>query len=154
MAGKGAKVFPGDKLTGTTVLSCGSASEMTNLADGTVDVAITDPPFGGLLHYSELSDFFYVWLRLVLRKRYPNNFTSEYVPKALEAVANKARQGEDADAFYQRVLTDCWRETYRVLKPGGILAFTFHHSEDEPWVGVLQSLFDAGFCLEATILFG
>jgi len=38
-----------------------------------------------------------------------------------------------------------------VLKPGGLLAFTFHHSEDEPWVGVLESLFDAGFYLEATI---
>ena len=36
------------------------------------------------------------------------------------------------------------------MKPGGILAFTFHHSEDEPWVGVLESLFDAGFYLEAT----
>ena len=32
----------------------------------------------------------------------------------------------------------------------GILAFTFHHSEDEPWVAVLESLFDAGFFLEAT----
>ncbi len=30
------------------------------------------------------------------------------------------------------------------------MAFTFHHSEDEPWVGVLESLFDAGFYLEAT----
>ena len=34
------------------------------------------------------------------------------------------------------------------LKPGGILAFTFHHSADEPWVAVLESLFDAGFYLE------
>ena len=31
-----------------------------------------------------------------------------------------------------------------------MLAFTFHHSEDEPWVSVLESLFDAGFFLEAT----
>jgi len=37
-----------------------------------------------------------------------------------------------------------------VLKPSGILAFTFHHSEDEPWVAVLESLFEAGFYLEAT----
>mgnify|MGYP000393833056 FL=1 len=36
------------------------------------------------------------------------------------------------------------------LKPGGMLAFTFHHSEDEPWVAVLESLFDAGYYLEAT----
>jgi adenine-specific DNA methylase len=36
------------------------------------------------------------------------------------------------------------------LKPGGILSFTFHHSEDGPWVDVLESLFNAGFYLEAT----
>jgi hypothetical protein len=148
--GKGVKVFPNDAVTGAFVLSCGSASELSSLASSCIDAVVTDPPFGGLLHYSELSDFFYVWLRLALRNTYPDLFEAEYVPKALEAVANRARQPENADAFYQRILTDCWRETYRVLKPSGILAFTFHHSEDEPWVGVLESLFDAGFYLEAT----
>jgi len=148
--GKGVKVRPNDAVTGLAELSSGSASEMSALTSSSVDAVVTDPPFGGLLHDSELSDFFYVWLRLALRKNYPDLFEPEYVPKALEAVANRARQPENADAFYQRILTDCWREAYRVLKPGGILAFTFHHSEDEPWVGVLESLFDAGFYLEAT----
>lgn len=148
--GKGVKVYPNDPVAGSGVLSCGSASEMSILASSSIDAVVTDPPFGGLLHYSELSDFFYVWLRLALRKTYPDLFEAEYVPKALEAVANRARQPENADAFYQRVLTDCWLEAFRVLKPGGILAFTFHHSEDEPWVGVLESLFNAGFYLEAT----
>jgi hypothetical protein len=113
-------------------------------------LVVTDPPFGGLLHYSELSDFFHVWLRLVLKDRYPAAFGPEYTPKALEAVANKAREPQNPDAYYQRLLTQCWREAHRILKPGGILAFTFHHSEDEPWVAVLESLFDAGFYLEAT----
>ena len=119
---------------------------------------VTDPPFGGLLHYSELSDFFYVWLRLVLRKNYPKEYGGEYTPKTLEAVANRARQpGQDeekgidnADVFYQRLLTECWKEAGRILKPSGLLSFTFHHSEDAPWVSVLESLFDAGFFLEAT----
>jgi hypothetical protein len=48
------------------------------------------------------------------------------------------------------LLTACFREAHRILKPGGLLAFTFHHSEDEAWVSVLESLFDAGFYLEAT----
>jgi len=30
------------------------------------------------------------------------------------------------------------------------MAFTFHHSQDAPWVQVLESLFDAGFYLAAT----
>jgi putative DNA methylase len=148
--GKSVKVELLDKVSGKHTLVCGSATELHGIERESIDAVITDPPFGGLLHYSELSDFFYVWLRLALRKNYPDLFEPECVPKALEAVANRARHPENADAFYQRILTDCWRETYRVLKPGGILAFTFHHSEDEPWVGVLESLFDAGFYLEAT----
>jgi len=105
-----------------------------------------------LLHYSELADYFYVWLRLALKSRYPNQFEPEYCPKSLEAVSNRARQPDpgEADAFYQRLLTGSWKEAHRILKPGGMLAFTFHHSEDEPWVAVLESLFDAGFYLEAT----
>jgi putative DNA methylase len=148
--GKSAKVFPSDGVQSLVSLSCSSASEIANLAESSVDAVVTDPPFGGLLHYSELSDFFYVWLRLVLEQKYPAHFTAEYVPKTLEAVANRARQPDAPEAFYQRILTDCWREAFRVLRPGGILVFTFHHREDEPWVSVLESLFDAGFYLEAT----
>ncbi|WP_423377902.1 DUF1156 domain-containing protein [Burkholderia sp. LMG 32019] len=149
ISGKSEKVFPGDPVGGAEVL-CGSSTELTRLETGSVDLVITDPPFGGLLHYSELSDFFYVWLRLVLKDKFPSYFGAEYTPKSLEAVANRAREPEDPDGFYQRLLTQCWREAHRVLKPSGILAFTFHHSEDEPWVAVLESLFDAGYYLEAT----
>ncbi len=149
---RGFKVALRDKCLPTVTVGNQSSTELSQFSDASLDLVITDPPFGGLLHYSELSDFFYVWLRLALKDKYPQQFGPEYVPKALEAVANKARQGSDAEAnvFYQRILTDCWRETHRMLKPGGILAFTFHHSEDEPWVAVLESLFDAGFYLEAT----
>lgn len=140
----------GDKLSNKSELSCCSSTDLSILQSGSYDLVVTDPPFGGLLHYSELADFFYVWLRLVLKDKYPEYFTGEYTPKTLEAVANKARNPEDPDGFYKRVLTDCWREAHRILKPGGILSFTFHHSEDEPWVDVLESLFDSGFFLEAT----
>ena len=148
---KSVKTLTKDILTAESAsITCGSSTELSQIESGTYDLVITDPPFGGLLHYSELADFFYVWLRLVLKDKYPEYFTAEYTPKTLEAVANKARNPEDADDFYKRVLTDCWREAHRILKPGGILSFTFHHSEDEPWVDVLESLFDSGYFLEAT----
>jgi len=149
ISGKSEKVKIGDAVLESGCF-CGSSTELTQLSDASIDLVITDPPFGGLLHYSELSDFFYVWLRLVLKGKYPEYFTPEYTPKSLEAVANRAREPEDPDGFYQRLLTQCWREAHRILKPGGILSFTFHHSEDEPWVAVLESLFDAGYYLEAT----
>jgi putative DNA methylase len=151
ISGKTEKVFPNDPPVQKNVsLSCGTSSDLQQIGTSSIDLVITDPPFGGLVHYSELSDFFYVWLRLILKDKYPDIFSSEYTPKSLEAVTNPAREPEDPDAFYQRLLTQCWREAHRILKPGGILAFTFHHSEDEPWVAVLESLFDAGYYLEAT----
>lgn len=167
VSGTSEKAFCGDPLchrealgclSSSEQLTCGTSTELETIPDGSYDAVITDPPFGGLLHYSELADFFYVWLRLALKDKYPEYFSAEYTPKTMEAVANRARQpGDDpetgrsnADVFYQRVLTACWQEARRILKPAGILAFTFHHSEDAPWVSVLESLFDAGFYLQAT----
>ncbi|MCU6432610.1 DUF1156 domain-containing protein [Undibacterium sp. Jales W-56] len=148
-SGKSEKASPGDPVQVGAVFQ-GSSTELSQVESSTVDLVITDPPFGDLIQYSELADFFYVWLRCVLAKQYPTIFGGEYTPKTLEAVSNKFREPENPNGFYQRLLTECWREGYRVLKPSGILAFTFHHSEDEPWVAVLESLFDAGYYLEAT----
>lgn len=149
ISGKSEKVYPKDSTKGASI-SVRSSTDLDNYKDEELDLIITDPPFGGLLHYSELSDFFYVWLRKLAGQSYPEYFQTEYTPKSMEAVANKAREPEDPDGFYKRLLTACWSESFRVLKPGGILAFTFHHSDDAPWVAVLESLFDAGFYLEAT----
>ena len=141
VSGKSEKAMPGDSPMPGVQLECGSATDLESVNSSSFDLVITDPPFGGLLHYAELADFFYVWLRLVLKGHYPDKFTGEYTPKSLEAVSNRARHPDDADAYYQRLLTASWKEAYRILKPGGMLAFTFHHSEDEPWVSVLESLF-------------
>ena len=142
------KVPTGDPLCSEAVITCLSATSISGLHE--YDLVITDPPFGDLIQYSELSDFFYVWLRLVLCDKYPDVFQAEYTPKALEAVSNRVRHSENPDAFYQKVLMEAWSKARELLKDGGILTFTFHHSEDEPWVAVLESLFEAGFILEAT----
>jgi len=149
LSGKSEKVFPGDPVQDVRLYQ-GSSTDLSQLSDSSLDLVITDPPFGALIHYSDLSDFFFSWLRLVLKDRYPEIFGAHHTPKSIEVVANKGLEPEDPDGFYQRLLTQCWRETHRILKPSGILAFTFHHSEDEPWVAVLESLFDAGYYLEAT----
>jgi putative DNA methylase len=145
----------------------GSSTELP-IDNESIDLAITDPPFGDNVFYADLADFFYVWLRIPLARWFSGQpeegyFTLPATPKALEAITNRAEHPDTrtqeerhekipapADEFYQHTLTQCWVETYRVLKPGGLLAFTFHHSEDEPWVNVLESLFDAGFILVAT----
>ncbi|WP_437191344.1 DUF1156 domain-containing protein [Planctomicrobium sp. SH527] len=149
LKGKSTKVLTGDSPEDAT-LTCNSSSSLSNHEDESLDLIITDPPFGDLVQYSEMADYFYVWIKIVLGHRYSDLLDSDSTPKALEVVSNRARHSEEADQFYQRLLTQCWRESFRVLKRGGVLAFTFHHSEDEPWVAVLTSLFDAGFYLEST----
>ncbi|MDR0466078.1 MAG: hypothetical protein LBH94_01835, partial [Deltaproteobacteria bacterium] len=52
--------------------------------------------------------------------------------------------------FYCRTLSACWAEAGRLLKDGGVMAFTFHHNEDQAWIDVLKALFDAGYLLTAT----
>ncbi|MEQ1620579.1 MAG: DUF1156 domain-containing protein [Methylococcales bacterium] len=150
VSGKSEKIKTKDPVLPGTLITCGSSTELNQYEAETFDLVVTDPPFSGLLQYAEFADFFFVWLRLVLKNKYPAYFSTEYTPKTLEVVANRTRNPKDADAFYKRLLTECWKESYRLLKSSGILSFTFHHSEDEPWVDVLESLFDAGFYLEAT----
>lgn len=138
-------------------LICASSTDLKTYIDAdSVDLVVTDPPFGDNLNYSELADFFTVWLAKPLGEIFPSVFTSPESPKSLEAVANKARHpGNDtsgarkADIMYDRLLTLCWKEAYRILKPGGLMAFTFHHDKDVAWIGVLESLFNAGFLIEA-----
>jgi hypothetical protein len=151
ITGQSQKIYPGDPLSIEGSVSCGSSSAISSWADLSFDMVITDPPFGNNINYAELADFFYPWMRIGTSAIIGNNpFVSELSPKALEAVTNPKRNPDDPDGFYRQLLTACWQEAARVLKKSGLLAFTFHHSEDEPWVDVLESLFNAGFYLEAT----
>lgn len=58
----------------------------------------TDPPYYDNIGYSDLSDFFYVWLRRSLRPIHPELLSTMLVPKAEELVANPYRHGGRAGA--------------------------------------------------------
>ncbi len=131
-------------------LVCGSSSDIPQFDNCSFDLVITDPPFGDNIFYSDLSNFFHAWLRLPLRHDYPDLFEQAKTPNAQEALAPRLLSDDEANEYYKVRLTGCWIEACRVLKDGGLLAFTFHHSEDEQWAIVLESLFDAGFILEQT----
>ncbi|MBM4322260.1 MAG: DUF1156 domain-containing protein [Deltaproteobacteria bacterium] len=107
-------------------------------------LCITDPPYVGNVNYSELSDFFYVWLRLVLKDRYLH-FAPEYTPKAEEIVENRTR-GKSREDFFND-LEVAFDNIHESLPDEGLLVFTFHHTDEEGlvWEGLLQALCDTGF---------
>ena len=122
-----------------------SSENLDEVPDGSVDFVVTDPPYADNVMYSELADFFYVWLRQALKDDY-DNFAREVVDDAREAVHNPGR-GRDGD-FYSVVLGNVFAEAGRKLKIGGRLAFTFHHSGEEAWDQVEESLILSGFVVE------
>jgi len=121
-------------------LSCGSSSRI-DLQDGTVDAVITDPPFFDNVHYSELADFFYVWIR-------------EVMGRAGIFQAQTTRSDEEVQQADPRRFTDnllaVFKDCHRVLKDEGLLIFTYHHSRSEGWSAILEAIHEAGFYIEAT----
>ena len=61
------------------------ASTTIHAKDG--PVIVTDPPYYDNIGYADLSDFFYVWLRPLLRDIYPDLFASILTPKTEEMIA-------------------------------------------------------------------
>ncbi len=105
---------------------------------------ITDPPYVGNVNYAELSDFFYVWLRLALKDNYAW-FGPEYTPKADEIIQNATR-GKKTSHFFSD-LTQAFDRINGLLTDEGLLVFTFHHTDVEGriWEGLLHALCEAGF---------
>lgn len=122
-----------------------SSEHLDEVPNGSVDFVVTDPPYADNVMYSELADYFYVWLRQALKDDYPN-FERGVVDDSREAVHNPGR-GRDGD-FYSIVLGNVFAEAGRKLKPGGRMSFTFHHSGEEAWSQVEQSLVRGGFVVE------
>jgi adenine-specific DNA methylase len=106
---------------------------------------VTDPPYAGNVNYSELSDFYYVWLKSGLKNA--PEFAPELGPKAAEIIVNPTR-GQSITHF-EEGLTEVFRRAGKALVDGGLMAFTFHHAEGKTWIALLRSLMNAGFQVEA-----
>lgn len=121
-------------------------SEDLSFIRHTIDAVITDPPYYNNVMYSELADFFYVWLRLALKDKYPW-FRAENSRNKREIIKNEI-QNKDIEFFLkgiERVFSECCG----VLKNDGLMVFTFHHKETEAWASMLNPVLSAGFYINA-----
>ena len=111
---------------------CISTGSTTNLLinDNTCDYIFTDPPFGDNLNYSELSFLWESWLGIITNEKY-------------EAIINPT-MGK-ALPEYQDLMTRCFMEYYRVLKPNRWMTVEFHNSKNAVWNAIQESLQRSGF---------
>ncbi|MCK2041892.1 DUF1156 domain-containing protein [Chromohalobacter sp. TMW 2.2308] len=129
----------------------GSATDMSNVAKESVDAVVMDPPYYDNVQYSELSDFYYVWQKKTLGDLYPGWFDQEVTDKALEAVANPARDGsaKSAKGRYEELMQGIFAESKRVLKPDGIMTLMFTHKSSDAWETLTNALIQAGWDITA-----
>lgn len=100
------------------------------LAENSVDYLFVDPPFGANLMYSELNFLWEAWLKV----------RTNTGPEAIESKA-QGKGGEE----YRRLMTACFREAYRVLKPGRWMTVEFSNTSAAVWNSIQSALADAGF---------
>lgn len=124
------------------IFLCCADSAHVDVPDASVDAVVTDPPYFDFVHYSELADFFYTWLRLGLRNTYPE-FQRETTRNAREV------QQRDANLF-STALSNVFTECRRVLKPQGVLVLSFHHSRNDGWAAVGAAILNAGLRVVAS----
>ncbi|WP_455143215.1 DUF1156 domain-containing protein [Candidatus Hodarchaeum mangrovi] len=117
--------------------------------DAFFDAIITDPPYYDNVPYADLSDFFYVWFKRILKDIFPDLFSSYLSPKKEEIIANKSRQ-DNPKLFFESNLALAFKEMFRTLKPEGIAIIVYAHKSADGWEAMLQGLLNAGFIITAS----
>ncbi|HDR15743.1 MAG TPA: DNA methylase, partial [Desulfobacteraceae bacterium] len=98
--------------------------------DDVVDYVFIDPPFGSNLNYSELNFLWESWLRV-------------WMNSGPEAIENKV-QGKGIDE-YRLLMTACFKQVYRILRPGRWVTIEFSNTSATVWNNIQTALLDAGF---------
>ena len=124
-------------------------------------VISTDPPYYDNIGYSDLSDFFYVWLRRSLRNIHPHLLSTVLVPKEEELVANPYRHGgkEGAREFFEHGFEDVFARARQGANPDYPVTvyYAFKQSETSKagrtstgWATILSAIIRSGWTITAT----
>ena len=132
---------------------CHQADATTTIYAGNGPVIVTDPPYYDNVGFADLSDFFYVWLRPLLRDTYPDLFSGILTPKSEEMVAEPSRFENSRERFEKMM-----RDTLRLVReratsnfPSSIF-YAYKQQEEvrdgitsTGWDTMLTALVNAGF---------
>ena len=134
------------------------ADAATTIYEEKGPIIVTDPPYYDNIDYADLSDFFYVWLRPLLRDIYPDLFAGILTPKDEEMTAIPSRFDDSRERF-----EDLLGQTLRLVRdrcspefPSSIF-YAYKQQEEEHegrastgWETMLTAVVRAGFEIVGT----
>jgi len=124
------KKFNSQIINNFAITTGSSDSISLNSEEELLDYVFIDPPFGSNLNYSELSFIWESWFRLV----------TDNGPEAIENTVQKKGAFE-----YRQLMTGCFKEIHRLLKPGRWMTVEFSNTKASVWNNIQSSLLEAGF---------
>jgi len=140
----------------------GSAIALATQFKETFDAIVTDPPYYDAIPYSDLMDFFYIWLRRTLHGVSSNLdevFSTNLSPKWNhemsdgELIDDASRHGGNADTskqIYEDGMFRAFRACSAALSPDGKLVIVFAHKHPDAWETLVSAIIRAGFVVDGS----
>jgi len=126
------------------------------------DAVVTDPPYYDAIPYSDLMDFFYVWLRRILHGLSPEideAFENALGPKwdaeraDGELIDDSSRFDGDSQrskAAYEEGMFRAFRACSEALAPEGRMVVVFAHKHPDAWEALVAGIIRAGFVVDGS----
>jgi putative DNA methylase len=111
---------------------------------------VTDPPYYDSVPYSDLSDFFYVWIRRTLNQIDALDFFSnDLTPKDQEMTVNHPKN-QDEMKRYSKLLEQAFSVGRDVTSSPGIGVIVFAHKSTSGWEALLEAIVRSGWVVTAS----
>lgn len=117
----------------------GNSENLHKVPDSGVDIILTDPPYYNNLAYSELSDFYFQWIKGEIK-----SFRGDHTP-LLETLYVTNSESEDR---YKLSLIKIFIECSKKLKEDGLMIFTFHHVNPKAWSFLTEAILSTSLLVE------
>lgn len=114
------------------------------------DIIIADPPNPNDIQFSEQSEFFYVWMILVLSKYYPELPKSIPIDQDISDSPGRFDSKKISAAFYEKGLERSLVEMRNNLKDDGIILFLSSLSGHGKWDMLVKALRNAKLVAKST----
>ncbi|MFQ5978896.1 MAG: DNA methyltransferase [Candidatus Heimdallarchaeota archaeon] len=119
---------------GSLLLKEASALQLSKvLPPSSIDLVITDPPYGGSIQHFELNSLWAAWLG--------------FERDSSDEVIINPRQNK-SQTIFGKMLQTAFEEIFAVLKPGKKMILTFHSTDLRVWALLVQGAVAAGFSLD------